>query len=141
MDEFLNQLSYWLSQAYVYIPAILTAISSIGFPAIVQIAKIFASAKLYLQQVSVLLKKLNECVVQVQGICELVTAWTENDIAFHEELAKTTINKKQRLVIENHVNSLKQRKVLVSNMKIKALEKSELEPKKVKINVKVKKGN
>lgn len=141
MDEFLNQLSYWLSQAYVYIPAILTAISSIGFPAIVQIAKIFASAKLYLQQVSVLLKKLNECVVQVQGICELVTAWTENDIAFHEELAKTTINKKQRLVIENHVNSLKQRKVLVSNMKIKALEKSELEPKKVKIKVKVKKGN
>lgn len=141
MDEFLNQLSYWLSQAYVYIPAILTAISSIGFPAIVQIAKIFASAKLYLQQVSVLLKKLNECVVQVQGICELVTVWTENDIAFHEELAKTTINKKQRLVIENHVNSLKQRKVLVSNMKIKALEKSELEPKKVKIKVKVKKGN
>lgn len=141
MDEFLNQLSYWLSQAYVYIPAILTAISSIGFPAIVQIAKIFASAKLYLQQVSVLLKKLNECVVQVQGICELVTAWTENDIAFHEEIAKTTINKKQRLVIENHVNSLKQRKVLVSNMKIKALEKSELEPKKVKIKVKVKKGN
>jgi hypothetical protein len=141
MDEFLNQLSYWLSQAYVYIPAILTAISSIGFPAIVQIAKIFASAKLYLQQVSVLLKKLNECVVQVQGICELVTAWTENDIAFHEELAKTTINKKQRLVIENHVNSLKQRKGLVSNMKIKALEKSELEPKKVKIKVKVKKGN
>ena len=141
MDEFLNQLSYWLSQAYVYIPAILTAISSIGFPAIVQIAKIFASAKLYLQQVSVLLKKLNECVVQVQGICELVTAWTENDIAFHEELAKTTINKKQRIVIENHVNSLKQRKVLVSNMKIKALEKSELEPKKVKIKVKVKKGN
>lgn len=141
MDEFLNQLSYWLSQAYIYIPAILTAISSIGFPAIVQIAKIFASAKLYLQQVSVLLKKLNECVVQVQGICELVTAWTENDIAFHEELAKTTINKKQRLVIENHVNSLKQRKVLVSNMKIKALEKSELEPKKVKIKVKVKKGN
>lgn len=141
MDEFLNQLSYWLSQAYIYIPAILTAISSIGFPAIVQIAKIFASAKLYLQQVSVLLKKLNECVVQVQDICELVTAWTENDIAFHEELAKTTINKKQRLVIENHVNSLKQRKVLVSNMKIKALEKSELEPKKVKIKVKVKKGN
>lgn len=141
MDEFLNQLSYWLSQAYIYIPAILTAISSIGFPAIVQIAKIFASAKLYLQQVSVLLKKLNECVAQVQGICELVTAWTENDIAFHEELAKTTINKKQRLVIENHVNSLKQRKVLVSNMKIKALEKSELEPKKVKIKVKVKKGN
>lgn len=140
MDIF-ETISYWLSQAYIYIPSILAAISAIGFPAIVQIAKIFASAKLYLQQVSVLLKKLNECVVQVQGIVELVNNWTENDIAFHEELAKTTINKKQRLVIENHVNQLKQRKGLIENMKIKALEKSELEPKKVKIKVKVKKGN
>ena len=139
--DFFDSVAYWLSQAYVYIPSILAMISAIGFPSIVQIAKIFSSAKLYLTQVKILLQKVNECVTQITNICDLVIAWTDNDIAFQEQLAKTTINKKQKVVIENQINALKERRKLIGGWTVKKLEKSELETKKSKVKIKVKRGH
>ena len=55
MDIF-ETISYWLSQAYIYIPSILAAISAIGFPAIVQIAKIFCKCET--------LPKPSECLIK-----------------------------------------------------------------------------
>mgnify|MGYP003338409747 CR=1 FL=1 len=59
MEQFIEKLNWLCQQAWIYIPAILSFISAIGLPSLVQIAKIFSSAKLYLTQVTKLKDKIN----------------------------------------------------------------------------------
>lgn len=135
MDNFLDNLHHWLSQAYVYIPAILAFISSIGFPSLVQIAKIVSSVKLYVTQIQVVFKKMNETLEEVNKLSDFVLSTLDEDAQFFEALAETTYNKKQRQAFLDRVASIRNRRQFAFK-KIETL-KEESAPKKKKVKVKV----
>lgn len=138
MNDFFDNLGYWLRQAYIYIPAILAFISSIGFPSLVQIAKIVSSAKLYITQIQVVFKKMNETLEEVNKLSDFVLRTIEEDATFFEALAETTYNKKQRQALLERAQALRERKKLafkqIESIKETAIEKK----KKIKVKVKIK---
>lgn len=138
MNEFLNTLGEWLKQAYVYIPAILAFISSIGFPSLYQIAKIVASVKLYVTQISVVFKKMNETLEQVNRISDFVLQTLDEDAKFFEDMAATTYNKKQQKLFLDRAAAIRARKA-VAFKKIEALkEDAAQDKKKMKVKVRIK---
>ena len=72
MSEWLLKFSEWCQQAWVYIPAVLSFITAIGLPSLVQIAKIFKSAKLYLTQTKSIMGKFKEVVKVVKQLIEFI---------------------------------------------------------------------
>ena len=135
MEEFFENLGYWLEQAYVYIPAILAFISSIGFPSLVQIAKIFASAKIYLSKISVILKKTNETVECVNALADFCLDMIDKDAEFFDQMAECTFNKKEKELYQKRAAALRERKANAFK-KIESL-KEDVEASKKKIKVKV----
>ena len=138
MNEFLDNLNHWISQAYVYIPAILAFISSIGFPSLVQIAKIVSSAKLYVTQISVVFKKMNETLDEVNKLSDFILTTLEEDAAFFEAMAETTYNKKQKQAFIDRAAALRRRKDYAFK-RIEALKEDAVaNKKKVKVKVRIK---
>ena len=138
MNDFLNKLGEWLKQAWVYIPAILAFISAIGLPSLVQIAKIFASAKLYLTKVSVLLKKTNETVDEVNRLLDFMIAEIDDDIHYEQRRLSASFNIKEKEIIAERIDLLCKRKERLSNRKIEKLQEEDVSKKKVKVKVKIK---
>lgn len=149
MSEWLNQLGEWFKQAWVYIPMILSFITAIGLPSLVQIAKIFSSARLYLTQVKTLKEKLNvaiETTNQTNKVCGFLMERLEEDVAnrieFLELQLVCTYNKKMQEVIRNEIEKLKARlqeyKNITIGQLIELVSDRDLQPKKV-VKVKVKK--
>lgn len=151
MEQFLNNLSAWFQQAWVYIPAILSFISAIGLPSLVQIAKIFTSAKLYLQNTKTIKDKVNvviNTVNQFNKACDyLVQVQVQNlaeELHFLELQKALTYNKKMQELIEQRIEQIKQRiedlkKITIGDI-IKQIEDTELASnkkatKKVKVKV------
>lgn len=138
MEEFLNNLGEWMKQAYVYIPAILSFISAIGFPSLVQISKIVASVKLYVTQIQVILKKLNETVEAFNDLADFVLVTLDEDAAFFEELADTTYNKKQQQAYLARASAIRSRRQ-AAIFKIDGIRESQIKKKKkIKVKVRVK---
>jgi len=137
MDEFLNWLNWLINQAYIYIPAVLAFITAIGIPSIVQLAKIFKSAKLYLTQTSVLLKKLNESLYIITKLVDFTTSQIDSEIAFYETLIKTTYNKKQKMIFVSRIEFLKLQKETANRLTIQSIDIDSITPKK-KIKVRIK---
>lgn len=135
MDQFLDTLGEWLRQAYVYIPAILAFISSIGFPSLVQIAKIVSSVKLYVTQISVVFRKMNETLDEVNKLSDFVLTTLDEDAAFFEAMAETTYNKKQKQMFMERAETIRGRKSMAFR-KIESL-KEDVAQKKKKVKVKV----
>lgn len=148
MNEILEQINYWLQQAWVYIPAILSVITAFGLPSLIQISKIFSSAKLYLGQVSKLLKKVNESVVMLNRLISYMHEQIDEEITYLENLKKCTYNKKQIAVIDDRLNKLEEQKAATLKLFINEIKKEEIsketiikenkEAKKVKVRVKIK---
>ena len=151
--EWLNQLGEWLKQAWVYIPAVLSFISAIGVPSLVQIAKIFSSAKLYLEQVKTLKGKINVLVDTVNafnGACnQLINVEIQNlseELNFLELQKALTYNKKMQELIEERIKQIKAKIEELSNTTVadlvKQIEDQELAKKPTKkVKVKVVKSN
>lgn len=138
MEEFLNNLGEWMKQAYVYIPAILSFISAIGFPSLVQISRIFASAKLYVTQAQVIMKKVNETVDAVNELGDFILVTMDEDAAFFEELASTTYNKKQQQAYIARASAIRSRRQAAA-FKIEEIKESAIKKKKkIKVKVRVK---
>lgn len=136
MNEFLDKLSYWLQQAYVYLPIILSFISAIGLPSLVQIAKIFASAKLYLTRTKVLMNKVNECVDTINKMSNMINSFIDNELVFTEQLESSSYNKKQKALCIEHKQHLIELKTKSMNFKVEVIPQEELQKKK-KVKVKV----
>ena len=83
--EWLNEFGEWLKQAWVYLPAILSFISAIGFPSMVQIAKIFSSAKLYLSQAKTLKDKINVLVKTTNAFNSVCNELINNQVLNKEK--------------------------------------------------------
>lgn len=138
MQEFMNQVGEFLKQAWVYIPAIISFISAIGFPSLVSIAKIVASAKVYLAQTSKILAKVNEAVDVANRMVEVIESNLNDEITFCEQLHDSTYSKKEKAVLEERVKTLKKKKEELLLRKVEAIPEEELAPKKVKVKVKIK---
>ena len=151
MSEWLNKLSEFLQQAWVYIPAILSFITAIGLPSLVQIAKIFASAKLYITQTKTLMGKFNEVVKVVQQLIKLIEAikgdmvdFLKDEIAYDQEKLKCTYNAKEKKAIEGHIAYLQAKLDKVEHLDeqlptINEISEEELnQDKKKKVKLKVK---
>lgn len=136
--EFLDKLSEILSQAYVYIPAILSFISAIGFPSMVQIAKIFSSAKLYVTQIAKVFKKMNETVDVVNNLTDFIISTLDEDAQFFEAFAETTYNKNQRQACLDRAAAIRARKQLVFKKIEELKEEQSAKKKKVKVKVRIK---
>lgn len=138
MKEFWNNL---LEQAYIYIPMVCTFITAVGLPSLVQVAKIFASANLYLTQVKYLKNKVNECVEMNNKMIEYIDNFVDDEISYNTELLKCTYNKQQKQLIIKRITSLEQRKVNNKIFKITAIENLPQKAEKTKkVVVKIKKG-
>ena len=138
MNEFLDNLGNWLKQAYVYIPAILAFISSIGFPSLVQIAKIVSAAKLYVTQISVVFKKMNETLEEVNKLSDFILATIEEDAQFFEAMAETTYNKKQKQAYLERAAILRSRKDNAFKRIELLKEETKQTKKKIKVKVRIK---
>lgn len=138
MEEFLNKLGEFLKQAWVYIPAILSFISAIGFPSLVSIAKVLASAKVYLAQTAKILTKVNEAVDVANRMVEVIESNLNDEITFCEQLGDSTYSKKVKAVLDERVKTLKKKKEELLLKKVEAIPEEELAPKKVKVKVKIK---
>lgn len=148
MNEFLDQVNYYLQQAWVYLPMILSFITAFGLPTLVQLAKIFSSAKLYLGQVSKILKKVNESVILLKKMAKFMQESIDKEIAYLENLQKCTYNKKQQKLIEQRLLVLKDKKINALSFVIDEIKKEEVsketikrenkEAKKIKVRVKIK---
>ena len=137
MEEFLNKLGEFLKQAWVYIPAILSFISAIGIPSLVSIAKIVASAKVYLAQTAKILAKVNEALDVANKMVEFIESNLDDEIRFCEELGKATYSKREKAVLSERVEMLKRKKEELLLKKVDAIPE-EIAPKKVKVKVKIK---
>ena len=147
--EWLDRFGEWCQQAWVYIPAILSFITAIGLPSLVQIAKIFKSAKLYLTQTKTLMGKFNEVVKIVKELIAFIKnlkgdmeQFLEDEIAYDKERLEHTYNVKQKAAIENHISYLEEKLAKIQGMKelptVKEFTEEELNLDKKKIKVKVK---
>lgn len=139
MNDFLDTLNYYLQQAWVYLPMVLSFITAFGLPSLVQIAKIFASAKLYLTQVKTLLKKVNECVDTIDKMVDFIDAFVDKELEHNEQMIETTINRKQKQMLENHKIELLDMKKQSATFKVQKVGKADLPTKaekKVKVRVK-----
>ena len=150
MNDWLSRFSEWLQQAWVYIPAILSFITAIGLPSLVQIAKIFASAKLYLTQTKTLLGKLNEViklynnlVTMYEDTKELYVAVMEDEICFDSEIMSKTINVKLKDAYAKRIDTLNKRTDLLRSQqkisKLDEIKEEDLEMAKKSVKLKVKK--
>ena len=136
MEETLDFINNLLQQAYFYIPAILGFISAIGFPSLVQIAKIVASVKLYITKIAVVFSKVNETVEATNKLADLVLSYMDDDAKFFEDLAATEYNKKRRQAYLDRAETIRRRKQ--ESIKHIDLLKEEVEKAKKKVRVKVK---
>lgn len=114
MNNFLETLSSWLQQAWVYIPAILSFITAIGLPSLIQISKIFLSAKLYLEQVKTLKDKINVLISTTNAfnkVCnDLIQIQLQelaDQIEFLELQKALTYNKKLQKAIQERIEKIK----------------------------------
>lgn len=110
MNDFLIQLSNFFQQAYVWVTSMCAVIVAIGVPSIVQVAKIFASAKLYLTQTKTLLGKLNACIKTINELNTLVgtlmdrlESSEQNELTYLKKLELVTFNKKEQQVIQERI--------------------------------------
>lgn len=149
MSEWLQQFSEWCQQAWVYIPAVLSFITAIGLPSLVQIAKIFKSAKLYLTQTKTLIGKFNEVVKVVNQLKDSIKSlkgdieqFLKDEIDYDEKRLQFTYNAKQKEAIRGHIDYLKKKLDIVQKMpelpNVVEFTQDELNPDKKKIKVKVK---
>jgi len=135
MEETLDFINNLLQQAYFYIPAILGFISAVGFPSLVQIARIVAAVRLYVAKIAVVTTKVNETVSAVNALAEFTVSYMDEDAKFFEDLAETEYNKKRKEAYLKRAEVLRQRKAKA----IKHIEaiKEELESAKRKRKVRV----
>lgn len=149
MNEWLVKFTEWCQQAWVYIPAILSFITAIGLPSLVQIAKIFKSAKLYLTQTKTLIGKFNEVVKVVNQLKDVIKTlrhdieqFLEDEIAYDEKKLLAVYNAKEKEMIRGHIEYLKQKLDNVKKLNelpdVKEFTQDELNLDKKKIKVKVK---
>lgn len=149
MNDWLQQFSNWLQQAWVYIPAVLSFITAIGLPSLIQIAKIFSASKIYLSQTKTLIGKFNQTVKIVNQLKDYIDSlkgdwekFLEDEISYEEKRLDAVYNIKQKKVIEDHILYLN--KKLEATRKKEALPEAkeitleELNSDKKKIKVKVK---
>ena len=149
MSEWLLKFSEWCQQAWVYIPAVLSFITAIGLPSLVQIAKIFKSAKLYLTQTKSLMGKFNEVVKVVKQLIEFIKTlrgdieqFLKDEIDYDEKRLQYTYNAKEKEAIRGHIKYLKEKLDSVQKLgelpEVKEFTQEELNLDKKKIKVKVK---
>lgn len=136
MEEELDFINNLLQQAYFYIPAILSFISAIGFPSLVQIAKIVASVRLYTTKIAVVFSKVNETVAAVNKLADFTISYMDEDAKFFEDLAETEYNKKRKQAYLDRAETLRRRKA--EAVKHIELLKEEVEKAKKKVRVRVK---
>lgn len=147
--EWLQKFGDLCQQAWFYLPAVLSFITAVGLPSLVQIAKIFKSAKLYLTQTKTLIGKFNEVIKVVKQLKEFINTlkgdieqFLVDEIKYDEKRLTYVYNAKEKKVIEEHVAYLKQKLDTVQKMPelpdVIEFTQDELNPDKKKIKVKVK---
>lgn len=92
--EWIQQL---FEKAYFYIPTILAAMSAIGIPSIVSLAKLITNAKYFLSELSLVFSKINEIVTIVQRLIDNSNQLGDLIIEQSNLIAESTLNKKAKL--------------------------------------------
>lgn len=136
MEEVLEAINNFVSQAYFYIPAVMGFISAVGFPSLAQIARIVAAVRLYVGKIAVVTAKVNETVSAVNALAEYTVSYMDEDAKFFEDLAETEYNKKRKQAYLDRAETLRRRKA--EAVKHIELLKEEVEKAKKKVRVRVK---
>lgn len=92
--EWIQQL---FEKAYFYIPTILAAMSAIGIPSIVSLAKLITNAKYFLSELSLVFSKINEIITIVQRLIDNSNQLGDLIIEQSNLIAESTLNKKAKL--------------------------------------------
>ena len=92
--EWIQQL---FEKAYFYIPTIVAAMSAIGIPSIVSLAKLITNAKYFLSELSLVFSKINEIVTIVQRLIDNSNQLGDLIIEQSNLIAESTLNKKAKL--------------------------------------------
>lgn len=113
MNDWLANMSVWFQQAWVWVTSMCAIIVGIGLPSLVQVGKIFASAKLYLTQTKTLLGKLNAVVQTCNSLNALVGTLMKKieddktgELEFLKNLKLVSFNKKEQEVINARIESI-----------------------------------
>lgn len=150
MNDVIEQANYWISQAFIYIPAILTFITAVGLPCIVAVCKVVANTQIWLSQAKTFLGKINALVKCVNALNKQVTNLTNaliqsklSEIEFLKSQILVTYNKKQQECFKQRIAILEKDIDAICNNhgieNVDELNDAELDNPKKRLKVKVKK--
>lgn len=117
MSDFLTELNYWLSQAYINIPIIITFITSFLLPTILRIHSTIKSQKAVIESSTNAIERVGATIDAINELSDIVVKLIESDISFNKELQEKLTIKKQKVVVGERVNQLEIMKTAVEQKK------------------------
>jgi len=105
MEEILQNINYWLTQAYVIYPALLSFITGIIIPTIIKFNQSQARTKTQIENYNSQIEKANAIIESSNKLNETIISILETQIQYNKELQFVMVNKKQKNVIGNYTNT------------------------------------
>ena len=140
-QEIIDTINYWLQQAWVFLPAVLSFISAFGFPTLLQIAKIVSSTKLFMVQNQKVYTKVNENAELVNVLLKENKDTINEDIQFFTQLKEAIVNQKVKDVIDTRIQTLNARAERLNNVnEITLIKAEEVSQEQLKLDVKEQKA-